>query len=58
MSLKATLAIMVSPSQVKEYLQSYANLDIILIDDKSIDESLNLALEFSKKASLFFRAFA
>lgn len=46
-------------SYLKECLQSicsqsYANLDIILIDDESTDESLNLALEFAKKDERIF----
>lgn len=46
-------------SYLKECLQSicsqsYANLDIILVDDESTDESLNLALEFAKKDERIF----
>lgn len=46
-------------SYLKECLQSicsqsYENLDIILIDDESTDESLNLALEFAKKDERIF----
>ena len=46
-------------SYLKECLQSivrqsYTNLDIILVDDGSSDESLNIALEFAKKDERIF----
>ena len=34
--------------------QSYANLDIILVDDGSSDESLDIALEFAKQDERIF----
>lgn len=34
--------------------QTYKNLDIILVDDGSIDNSLNIAKEYAKKMKEFF----
>lgn len=60
---KPQVSIIVPIYNVKAYLQeclqslisqSYENLDIILVDDASSDESLNIALEFAKKDKRIF----